>query len=55
MRVIYPERINKLIDIVAPYMEYVPEKGMVLREDAPPEVVAARRELDDPKNEIKGY
>ncbi len=55
MRVIYPEEINRLIDIVTPYMEYVPGVGMVLREDAPPEVVAARKELDDQKNKTNGY
>lgn len=46
MRSIIPERINKLSDKIAPYMEFdEAQKGFFLRDDAPPEIVAAQKEF----------
>lgn len=55
MRVIYSEKVKELVDIVAPYMKYVDGVGMVLRDDAPPDVVEAKKELDKQKYDVKGY
>lgn len=46
MRVVTPEHIKKMYDEISPYMEYVPGKGYRLRDDAPPEIVLMRAEID---------
>ena len=48
MRRIIPERIEKLGDKIAPYMEYDEvRKGYFLKADAPAEIVAAQKEYHD--------
>ena len=43
MRILFPEEINRLVDIIGPYMKYDPDKGeMVLRPDAPEAVKEAK-------------
>lgn len=42
MRHIIPKEITEMLDKQAPYLHYVEGIGMVLREDAPPEIVEIR-------------
>ena len=43
MRIVFPEEIDRLVDIIAPYMIYDHDKGeMVLRADAPATVREAK-------------
>lgn len=53
MRCVYPEKIQKLIYMIAPYTVYVKGEGRVLKNDAPPEIVKAKEELDRYKEEFK--
>ena len=55
MRCVYPEKIEKLIYLIAPYTVYMKGKGRVLRDDAPPEIIEAKKELDKYHEEFKRY
>ena len=46
MRVLIPERINKLAKAIEPYMEFDKERGgYYLIPDAPPEIVEMQKEF----------
>ena len=48
MRVMIPERIKKLAELIKPYMEFDPQKkGFFLKEDAPNEIIAAQKEYHE--------
>ena len=51
MRPILPkeiwDEIDRLDDIIVPYMFYTKENGWAMRPDAPQEVVEARRRIDE--------
>lgn len=48
MRVIIPERIKKLANLIKPYMEFNTQKrGFFLKDDAPEEIVAAQKEYHE--------
>lgn len=44
MRVVFPKEINKLVDMIGPYMRYDPvRRETVLQSDAPAEIVEAHK------------
>ena len=48
MRFQYPEHISRLSDIITPYIYYDADECMMkLRDDAPDEVVQAKKERDE--------
>ena len=42
MRQIIPKEVTEMLNKQAPYLHYVEGNGMVLKEDAPPEIVEIR-------------
>lgn len=51
MRIIIPQDISDLGDMVAPYLKYTEGEGMTLSPDAPEEVVEALKKLKQWHNE----
>lgn len=47
MRIIVPPEIKELIEKQSPYLRYEGKTGYVLREDAPPDVVEARKKAQE--------
>lgn len=47
MRLIIPKEIAEMQDKYAPYMHYVKGQGMVLDSDAPLEIVALKKTVDE--------
>ena len=55
MRLIIPEDIKNMIERVTPYMQYVDDVGMVLKDDAPQEIIDMKRKISEWFDENRRY